>query len=51
VIAHTPKAVSDELFARMKAEFTEEQIVAITTMGVMMTAMNYFNDILQIEPE
>ena len=49
-IAHTPKEVSDELFARMKAEFTEEQIVAITTMGVMMVAMNFYNDIMQLEP-
>lgn len=49
-IAHTPKAVTDELFARMMAEFTEEQIVAITTMGVMMVAMNFYNDILQLEP-
>ena len=50
-IAHTPKDVSDELFDRMKKEFTEEQIVAITTMGVMMVAMNYYNDILRLEPE
>ena len=50
-IAHTPKAVSDELFDRMKKEFTEEQIVAITTMGVMMVAMNFYNDIFRLEPE
>lgn len=49
-IAHTPKAVTDELFERMKEEFTEEQIVAITTMGVMMVAMNFYNDIFQLEP-
>lgn len=49
-IAHTPKAVTDELFGRMKEEFTEEQIVAITTMGVMMVAMNFYNDIFQLEP-
>ena len=50
-IAHSPKEVSDELFGRMKKEFTDEQIIAITTMGVMMIAMNYFNDILQLEPQ
>ena len=46
-----PKQVPDELFTRLKTEFTDEQIIAITTMGVMMIAMNYFNEILQIKPE
>lgn len=50
-MVHAPKEVPDELFDRLKKEFTEEQIVAITTMGVMMIAMNYYNDILQLEPE
>ena len=30
-------------------EFTEEEIVVITAMGVLMVANNYFNDILKIE--
>lgn len=34
----------------LKEEFTEEQIVVITAMGVLMVANNYFNDILKIEP-
>lgn len=50
-IAENPKKVSDKLFDRMKKEFTEEEIVVITTMGVLMIANNYFNDILQVEPE
>ena len=50
-LAENPKGVSDELFARMKAEFTEEEIVVITAMGVMMIANNYFNDILDVQPD
>lgn len=50
-IAKDPKQVPDELFERMKQTFTEEQIVVITTMGVLMIANNYFNDILQVTPE
>lgn len=50
-IAENPKGISDELFERMKSEFTEEEIVVITTMGVLMIANNYFNDILQVNPE
>lgn len=50
-IAKDPKAVSDELFERMKREFSEEEIVVITTMGVLMIANNYLNDILEVQPE
>lgn len=50
-LAGHPKDIDDELFARMKKEFDDETIVAITTMGVMMVAMNYFNEALQILPE
>lgn len=50
-IAGNPKNVSDELFSRMKEAFTEEEIVVITAMGVMMIANNYFNDILQVKPD
>jgi hypothetical protein len=49
-LAHTPKEIDDELFDRMKKEFTEEQIVAITSMGVMTVAMNFFNDALEVRP-
>ena len=50
-IAKDQKNVSDELFERMKAEFSEEELVVITTMGVFMIANNYFNDIIKVEPE
>ncbi len=50
-IAKEPKKVPEELFDRMKQEFTEEELVVITTMGVLMIANNYLNDILQVEPE
>ena len=50
-IAKDPKAVPDELFARLKAEFSEEEIVVITTMGVLMIANNYLNDILEVAPD
>lgn len=50
-IGHNPKEIPDELFDRLKKEFTEEEIVIITAMGVMMTANNYFNDILRVRPD
>ena len=40
-----------ELFDKLKANFTEEEIVVITAMGVMMIANNYFNDILGVTPD
>lgn len=50
-MAKNPKGVSDELFERLKKEFNEEEIVVITTMGVLMIANNYLNDILEVTPE
>lgn len=50
-IAKDPKNVSDELFEQMKQTFNEEELVVITTMGVLMIANNNFNDILQVTPE
>ena len=41
----------EELFTKLKANFTEEEIVVITAMGVMMIANNYFNDILDVTPD
>ena len=49
-MAKNPKHVSEELFARMRAEFTDEEIVVITTMGLFMLANNYFNDIFNVDP-
>ncbi|MBQ8094082.1 MAG: hypothetical protein IJ242_10980 [Clostridia bacterium] len=50
-IAKNPKGISDELFSRLKAVFSDETIVVMTTMAVFMIANNYFNDVLQVEPE
>lgn len=50
-LAADPKAVPEELFDRLRQQFDAEQLVAITTMGVLMIANNHLNDILQIEPE
>ena len=50
-IGRNPKAIPDELFDRLKKEFTEEEIVVITAMGVMMVANNFFNDILRVTPD
>ena len=44
-----PKNIQDEIYTEIKEEFTEEEIVVITAMGVLMVANNYFNDILKIE--
>ena len=50
-IGRNPKDISDELFERLKEVFSEEEIVVITAMGVMMVANNYFNDILRVKPD
>ena len=48
-LAKDPKNISDEIYTELKEEFTEEEIVVITAMGVLMVANNYFNDILKVE--
>ena len=50
-IAKNPKQVPDELFEALRREFSDEALVVLTAMGVFMIANNYFNDILQVEPE
>lgn len=40
--------VSDELFAKMKAEFTDEQIVLLTTFAGQMIATNLINTALKV---
>jgi len=50
-LAKDPKHIPDELFARLRAAFSEETLVVATTMGVFMIANNVFNDALQVEPE
>lgn len=44
-----PVNVSDELFARLKKEFTDEQIVALTTFAGQMIATNLVNHALRVD--
>ena len=48
-LAKDPKNIPDEIYTELKEEFTEEEIVVITAMGVLMVANNYFNYILKVE--
>jgi alkylhydroperoxidase family enzyme len=41
--------VSDDVYARLAAEFTAEQIVALTAFGAMMVATNVFNNALEVD--
>jgi alkylhydroperoxidase family enzyme len=41
--------VPDEIFARLAAAFTEEQIVALTAFGALMVATNIVNNALDID--
>ena len=50
-IGRDPKSVTDELFDRLRACFSEETIVVATAMGAMMLANNCVNDVLGVEPE
>ncbi len=40
--------VPDDVYARLAAEFTQEQIVALTAFGAMMVATNVFNNALEV---
>ncbi len=44
-----PTAVSDELFARLKSFFKDDEIVAIVGFGAQMIATNNFNSVLLID--
>ena len=41
--------VPDDLFARLAATFTDEQIVALTAFGALMIATNVFNNALDVD--
>ena len=41
--------VPDELFARLAALFSDEQIVALTAFGALMVATNVFNNALDVD--
>ena len=41
--------VADDLYARLSALFTDEQIVALTAFGAMMVATNIVNNALEVD--
>jgi len=48
-LAQSSARVPDDLYARLAAIFTEEQIVALTAFGAMMVATNVFNNALNVD--
>jgi alkylhydroperoxidase family enzyme len=48
-LAQPSAQVPDELYTRLAASFTEEQIVALTGFGAMMVATNVVNNALEVE--
>jgi AhpD family alkylhydroperoxidase len=49
-LCQTPVAVSDELFARLEEQFTEEQIVELTTAVAIENFRARFNTAMDITP-
>ena len=47
-LAVDPHGVSDELYARVAAHLTDEQVVDLIAFGAIMVATNVFNDALQV---
>ena len=41
--------IPDDLYARISAEFTKEQMIALTAFGAMMLATNVINNALEID--
>lgn len=48
-LAIDPNAVSDELFVRLKAHFTDTEIVDLTAFGALMIVNNIFNSALKVD--
>jgi alkylhydroperoxidase family enzyme len=48
-LGEDPNSVSDKLFARLKSEFTDRQIVQITAFAGLMIATNVLNSALRID--
>jgi alkylhydroperoxidase family enzyme len=48
-LAANPNRVTDELFKKLKAFLTSEQIVDLTVFGALMIVNNVFNSALQVE--
>ena len=41
--------MSGDVYARLAAEFTSEQIVSLAAFGAMMVATNVFNNALEVD--
>jgi alkylhydroperoxidase family enzyme len=48
-LAVDPHGVSDELFGRLAARLSPDQIVALTAFGGLMVATNLFNNALRVD--
>ncbi len=48
-LAADSNAVSDELYARLAARFSPDQIVTLTAFGGLMVATNLFNNALRVD--
>ena len=48
-IVKDPTAVSDDLFARLRAEWSERELVVIVGFAAQMIATNDFNSVFQID--
>ena len=49
LISRERSRVPDEVYARLAAEFTDEQMVALTALGALMVATNVFNNVLDVD--
>ena len=50
-LAIDANGVSDVLFERLRAQFSEAEIVDLTAFGALMIVNNLFNSALRIEPD
>jgi alkylhydroperoxidase family enzyme len=48
VLADDPHGVDDDLYARLAARYSEQQIVELVGFGAIMVATNVFNDALGV---
>jgi alkylhydroperoxidase family enzyme len=47
-LAVDPHGVSDDVYARVAAHLTEQQVLELIAFGAIMVATNVFNDALQV---
>jgi len=48
-IAKDPKNVPEELFAKLKERYTDQQLTALVAFGTIMIATNLINEILHVD--